>query len=292
MNRARQVLTVQVSQGEGRARWRLPSSSPVVRQHLCTLAQPCLKQPQQTARFQFHEATLLLVVSGQMRLAFEEHWVLVDAMRPSLVLVDAGSCVDIVKTPGGAEHCFRSVFMTIANTLLESYSTASPFVGSGDNIAAAPFQLMPLDDDLASTLWHLIESVESRPVSDERLTYRLLEMLSALAERGHVFRPPRHNDTVVRLRALMGEAPHRHWTAREAGRALAMSEATLRRRLAAEHERFETILSDIRMHHGMMLLQTTAWSIPRIAEACGYQSRARFSERFRTRFGCLPSAIR
>lgn len=48
-----------------------------------------------------------------------------------------------------------------------------------------------------------------------------------------------------------------------------MSEATLRRRLAAEQERFETILSDIRMHHGMMLLQTTAWSIPRIAEACG-----------------------
>ncbi|MGK2888297.1 MAG: hypothetical protein ACSLEN_01715 [Candidatus Malihini olakiniferum] len=50
--------------------------------------------------------------------------------------------------------------------------------------------------------------------------------------------------------------------------------ATLRRRIAAEHERFETILSDIRMHHGMMLLQTTAWSIPRITEACGYQSIA------------------
>ncbi|MGL9735537.1 MAG: hypothetical protein ACR5LF_07430 [Symbiopectobacterium sp.] len=38
-------------------------------------------------------------------------------------------------------------------------------------IAAGPVQVMPLDDDLASTLWHLIESVEIRPVSDERLTY-------------------------------------------------------------------------------------------------------------------------
>ncbi|WP_264652037.1 helix-turn-helix transcriptional regulator [Candidatus Symbiopectobacterium sp. NZEC151] len=292
MNHTGQALTLPVFQGEGRERWRLPSSSPVVRHGLCALAQPCLRQPQQTARFQFHEATVLLVVSGQMRLAFEGHQVLVDATRPALVLVEAGSCVDVVKTPGGVEHCFRSVFMTIANALLENYSAASSAVAGGDSTAAAPFQGMPLDDDVASTLWHLIESVAIRPVSDERLTYRLLELLSALAERGHLFRLPRHNDTVARLQALMGGAPHRHWTAREAGRELAMSEATLRRRLAAEQQRFETILSDIRMHHGMMLLQTTAWSIPRIAEACGYQSRARFSERFRTRFGCLPSAIR
>lgn len=292
MNHVGQGLTVPVFPQEGETRWRLPSSSPVVRQGLCALAQPCLRQPQQTARFQFHEATVLLVVSGQMRLAFAEHEVLVDAARPALVLVDAGSCLDIVKTPGGAERCFRSVFMTIASALLESYSAASSMAGDVERTAAGPIQVMPLDDDVASTLWHLIESVEIRPVSDERLTFRLLELLSALAERGYVFCPPRHNDTVARLQALMARAPHRHWTAREAGRELAMSEATLRRRLAAEQERFETILSDIRMHHGMMLLQTTAWSIPRIAEACGYQSRARFSERFRTRFGCLPSAIR
>ncbi|MCW2477985.1 helix-turn-helix transcriptional regulator [Candidatus Symbiopectobacterium sp. NZEC135] len=285
-------MTVPVLHGEGGECWRLPSSSPVVRQGLCALAQPCLRQPQQTARFQFHEATVLLVVSGQMRLAFAEHEILVDAARPALVLVDAGSCVDIVKTPGGAERCFRSVFMTIASALLESHLAASSLLEGCERSAAVPFQVMPLDDDVASTLWHLIESVEIRPVSDERLTYRLLELLSALAERGHVFRPPRYNDTVARLQALMAREPHRHWTAREAGRELAMSEATLRRRLAAESSRFETVLSDIRMHHGMMLLQTTAWSIPRIAEACGYQSRARFSERFRSRFGCLPSAIR
>ncbi|MBH3009130.1 AraC family transcriptional regulator [Serratia ureilytica] len=30
----------------------------------------------------------------------------------------------------------------------------------------------------------------------------------------------------------------------------------------------------------------------RIAEACGYKSRARFSERFQKRFGYAPSAIR
>jgi AraC-like DNA-binding protein len=71
-----------------------------------------------------------------------------------------------------------------------------------------------------------------------------------------------------------------------------MSEATLRRRLAKERLRFEEILTDIRMHHAMALLQTTCWSIPQVARACGYQTRTRFAARFRKRFGCSPSEAR
>ncbi|WP_315138655.1 helix-turn-helix domain-containing protein [Achromobacter marplatensis] len=71
-----------------------------------------------------------------------------------------------------------------------------------------------------------------------------------------------------------------------------MSEATLHRRLSDERVRFEDLLIDVRMHHTMMLVQTTSWSIPHIAQACGYKSRARFAERFRARFGYLPSTVR
>ncbi|MFN9474379.1 hypothetical protein [Acidovorax sp.] len=46
------------------------------------------------------------------------------------------------------------------------------------------------------------------------------------------------------------------------------------------------------MHHALMLVQTTSWSVPRTVPACGYQSRARFAERFRARFGYLPSTVR
>lgn len=66
----------------------------------------------------------------------------------------------------------------------------------------------------------------------------------------------------------------------------------MRRRLAGESVRFVDLLIDTRMHHAMMLLQTTSWSIPRVALACGYQSRARFADGFRARFGYLPSVIR
>lgn len=71
-----------------------------------------------------------------------------------------------------------------------------------------------------------------------------------------------------------------------------MSETTPRWRLAQEHVRVDALLGDIRMHHALMLVQTTSWSVPHIAQACGYQSRARFAERFRARFGYLPSTVR
>lgn len=39
----------------------------------------------------------------------------------------------------------------------------------------------------------------------------------------------------------------------------------------AEQLRFDALLLEVRMHHAMALLQTTGWSVPRVAEACGYR---------------------
>ncbi|MBB6561661.1 AraC-like DNA-binding protein [Acidovorax soli] len=274
--------------------WWLPDRTPVLRRGLCGLAQPCLKQPQHTPRFLFHEATLVLVAAGQLQLdeGGGSPAVVVDTPA-SLLLVQPGTCAELVKTPGGAEQRFRSVLLTLSSDLLEAFQRARPPGGAdAATAAAAPFTRMPLDEDLAATLRHVVDSAGGLHLSDERLGYRLMDLLAALAERGHLFKAGAQQGTSGRLRTLIGEAPERHWTAQEAGRALAMSEATLRRRLAKEQVRFDVLLVDVRMHHALMLVQTTAWSIPRIAQACGYQSRARFAERFRARFGYLPSAVR
>lgn len=267
----------------------------MLRRGLCGLAQPCLKQPQHTPRFLFHEATLVLVAAGRLQLdeGSRSPAVVVDTPA-SLLLVQPGVCAELLKTPGDAEQRFRSVLLTLSAELLDAFQRARPPGGAdaAAAAAAAPFTRMPLDEDLAAALRHVVDSAGGLHLSDERLGYRLMDLLAALAERGHLFRAGTQQGTSGRLRTLIGEAPERHWTAQEAGRALAMSEATLRRRLAREHVRFDALLVDVRMHHALMLVQTTAWSIPRIAQACGYQSRARFAERFRARFGYLPSAVR
>lgn len=262
----------------------------MLRRGLCSLAQPVLKQIQHTPRFLFHEATVLFVVAGRLDLN--------DAVSPlsvntqaSLLLVEPGTCADLLKTPGGPEKRFLSIFLTVSASLLDAFHRdRTPQPPNKDNRTS--YQQVALDEDLESTFRRVLESVEAKPVSDERLQYRLMDFVLALAERGHAFKDAKQSGTAGRLRTLIGEAPDQHWTAHEAGRVLAMSEATLRRRLAGESVRFEDLLVDIRMHRAMMLLQTTSWSIPRIAQACGYQSRARFADRFRARFGHLPSAVR
>lgn len=270
--------------------WRLPAGAPIWRRGLCTVAQPRLKQVQHTPRFLFQDATVLLIAAGRLDMDDGTHRIGVDTPA-SLLLVDANTCADLCKTPGGVEQRFRSVFLTLSAELLDAFrrgrATGAEAVQPG-----APFQQVPLDADLASSLQHLLASAADGQLSDERLRYRAMDLLAALAERGGVFRPPQSPGLSGRLRALIGEAPSQHWTAQTAGKALAVSEATLRRRLAGESARFEDVLIDVRMHHAMMLVQTTSWSVPEIAQACGYKSRARFAERFKARFGYLPSAVR
>ena len=268
-----------------------PSGMPVSRRNLCGLARPCLRHPQHTQRFRFFEATLLLVVSG--RLTLDDGAVQLTADAPSaLILVDQHACADLLKEPGGDDQRFRSIFLTFSAELLaEFHRHHAPAQPIGNR--SMPFQQVALDDDLGSTLQHCVLSIEARQISDQRLRLRLMDLLAALSERGHLFvYDPLQSSTSERLRSLINEAPERHWTAQEASRELAMSEATLRRRLAGEQVRFEHLLVDVRMHHAMMLMQTTAWTIPRIAHACGYKSRTRFAERFKERFGCLPSIAR
>ena len=275
----------------GEASWHLPSGAPVSRHNLCGLARPCLRQALRTQRFRFFEATVLLVVTGRLTLDDGTHRLMVDSPS-SLILVDPNTCTDILKTPGGDEGRFRSIFLTLSTGLLAEFHRHYAPTRTKERRSMA-FQQVLLDDDLSSTFGHCVQSIEARQISDQRLLHRLMDLLIALSERGHQFAcDGLQTTTSERLRSLISEAPERRWTAQEAGRELAMSESTLRRRLATEQVRFEELLLEARMHHAMMLMQTTAWTIPHIAQACGYKSRTRFAERFKERFGRAPSTVR
>ncbi|BES84759.1 AraC family transcriptional regulator [Pectobacterium araliae] len=270
--------------------WRLPSGQPLQRYGLCALAQPHLRTPQQTTRFHFYEATLLLVLSGQLTILEQDKATVIDTSS-QLCLITPDASADLMKMPGGHDAVFRSIFLTFSPTLLTRFYLRYP-----DELATEerqnPFTSVSLDDDLRGTLQRLVEGITDNTLNESRLDLRLMDMLLVLSERGYRFGAPPQPGVTVQLRALISEEPARHWTAQSAGRVLAMSEATLHRRLSAEQTRFEILLLETRMQHAMMLVQTTSWSMQRLAEACGYKSSARFSERFKTRFGCSPTKIR
>jgi AraC-like DNA-binding protein len=74
--------------------------------------------------------------------------------------------------------------------------------------------------------------------------------------------------------------------------AFAMSEATLRRKLADEGTSLSTILVDARMSFALTLLQSTTQPVTQIALAVGYQTPSQFAVRFRDRFGFVPTSVR
>lgn len=131
------------------------------------------------------------------------------------------------------------------------------------------------------------------PLMPARLRdHSVREVLLWLGEAGIGFGPSRPLSLTNRLRHSLSKEPDAPWRSADAARALAVSEATLRRRLAADGTSFGDLLADVRMTHALGLLQSTDLAVNRIALDVGYASASRFAVRFRARFGISPSAIR
>lgn len=122
---------------------------------------------------------------------------------------------------------------------------------------------------------------------------RMLEVMHWLLEVGVVlYAPPAATDIALKVRALIAASPQQQWTAVRVASEMAMSQATLRRRLAAEGSTLTELLVDIRMATALTLLQATTQPVSHIALSVGYESPSRFAVRFRQRFGFAPTAVR
>ncbi|AKJ30763.1 helix-turn-helix transcriptional regulator [Caldimonas brevitalea] len=129
-------------------------------------------------------------------------------------------------------------------------------------------------------------------LAEEVARHRLAELLVWLSVAGVRFGTPQTTTATSKLRRLFAESPATAWTMPQVATRLAMSEATLRRRLNSEGTSFGELLADVRMSHAMTLLQSTDHPVAHIALKVGYESASRFAIRFRDRFGFAPTVIR
>lgn len=134
--------------------------------------------------------------------------------------------------------------------------------------------------------------VEDALTPDRLREHALREVILWLCEDGIGFGPRLAPSFVDRLRGLISAEPDAAWLAIDAARALGVSEATFRRRLAAEGTTFGDVLMDARVTFALGMIQTTDLPINRIALDVGYASPSRFAVRFRERFGISPSHVR
>ncbi|MGX9354723.1 helix-turn-helix transcriptional regulator [Roseobacteraceae bacterium S113] len=122
--------------------------------------------------------------------------------------------------------------------------------------------------------------------------HRLLEPLLWLRAQGFHLTTGAQDDPISQVRRLIESDLARTWTAVDVANHLAMSEATMRRRLAGAGQGFAKILLHTRLEHGLSLLQTTPARISEIALECGFKTPSHFSDAFRKRFGIKPKDIR
>jgi AraC-like DNA-binding protein len=101
-----------------------------------------------------------------------------------------------------------------------------------------------------------------------------------------------HLSTTNTLIDMFREDIAKRWAIKDICHKLSTSESTLRRQLRSENTGFNDLQTQVKLGHGIHLIQTTKLPVLNIAEQCGYQSQSRFTESFKKRFGITPLKLR
>lgn len=239
------------------------------------------RQPQQLHRVPFSEACLMLVLSGEKQL----HQASTTPLPPGrMLLIPAGSELTFTNQPAPS-HDYLAWLISLPASAL-----TVPDKGPVDR----ELQLFDADPLLLLLMRQWLELGPQFQHSHGACGRRRDEIVRRLLDLGYgaSLRSGLQQQWSNRIRQLLLADLSHDWQLAAICTRLAVSESTLRRKLEEEQTSFRDLLSKLRLSQGLNLLQTTDHTVQQIADACGYRSASRFSERFRERFGVSPSELR
>jgi len=241
------------------------------------------------------EQPALILVDRGIKAVRAERGASVRALPGQAIVIGGNQTVDFTNSvPDGTHYEARWLLFDLA-LLDDPHYLGRSAQATPASQNSAPVRL------LSQVQPHLVNAFENARqalapqagIPDSVVRQRLLEVMHWLLEAGVVLRSAPVTPSVsVKVRALIAGRLECAWTAARVAGELALSEATLRRRLAAEGASLTQLLTDARMSTALTLLQATARPVSDIARAVGYESPSRFAVRFRQRFGFAPTAVR
>jgi AraC-like DNA-binding protein/quercetin dioxygenase-like cupin family protein len=228
--------------------------------------------------------TLALVLRGAKQV---QAGAKAEALRAGDLLAMApGARLDVVNRPDAAD----GRYLTLAIPLCDEVLAAARLLWVGP--------LRPGGMDFArlcgNTLLDELGALADAVAADDEARARLavLNLLMQVARQGFSdLLLPRAPSLAAQVRQLVAQAPARDWRSADFELALAMSGATLRRRLAEEGTPLRELIVRARLACALDLLYTTRSPVKTIAHRVGYQSVESFARRFRERYGLDASAI-
>lgn len=201
----------------------------------------------------------------------------IEVPEGALVLMPAQLALDVENHPAG-DRPYRATGLLIPAGIAVPTGPSTPGATSDQRTLAAFDRALDL---------------MRRPgVPQSIRNHSVLEVLLWLDAVGLRLPPAGPPELADRIRNHVGQDLAHDWTAPELALAMATSEATLRRRLAAAGTGLAQLLTDLRMNRALGLLQCTDLPVAVIALEVGYASPSRFALRFRERFGLSPRDVR
>lgn len=199
----------------------------------------------------------------------------------TLFVLPAEADLDIVNEPDESSGLYQSL-------VLEIEPDAIPDLGPPDfaaAVASTTVAVRPTTDLVEATI-HAARAIGEGPAGPTVRSARLAELLALLRD-VPAARPLFDMSVTERVARLVRGGLDADWTAARVARRLALSESTLRRRLAGEGQAFAAILRGERMEAARRLM-ARGMASGTAALAVGYASRARFARAYRTVFGENP----
>ena len=203
-----------------------------------------------------------------------------------LLAMAPGARLDVVNRPDAADGRYLTLGIPLCDEVLAAARLL--WVGAlqpgGMHFARVP------GDALVHELAALADAVTADDEAQARLA--VLNLLMVLARRGcSDLLLPRPPTLAAQVRRLVAQAPARGWQSADFEQALAMSGATLRRRLADEGTPLREAIAQSRLACALELLYTPRSPVKTVAHRVGYQSVESFARRFRERYGLEATAI-
>ncbi|WP_237152716.1 helix-turn-helix transcriptional regulator [Oryzibacter oryziterrae] len=235
-------------------------------------------------RLVIDQATVILVTSGTKQLGLDDETLVLEA--GDVALIAPGACLTVTNltAPRGG---YAAEVLSLEAEVVAAYAEAP----TGRELPLA-LRHAPADGFAEAFLRARAELAnDALPLAVRR--HMLGEVLLRLGSAATVLqRRSREEALEMRIRRLVATDVARDWSAADMARALAVSEATMRRRLGAIGTTLTEIVTDVRMSFALTLLQSTDRSVTTIAFDVGYASPSRFAARFRARFGAAPLDLR
>jgi AraC-like DNA-binding protein len=206
--------------------------------------------------------------------------------RGEILLVAKPQALDMENVPDKVSGRYLAIGIPLhANILEAARQLIADRVGVGSTTVAS-IPLDPYVEDLNAWIGALIRR------DSLRVYHAMVGLALRVHEQGfHELMRPRPPTLPAQIRAMIAAEPGKEWSSEDVEQALAMSGATLRRRLAAESTSLRELITEARLSQAFTLLSTTDLPVKTVASRVGYNSASTFARRFSERYGVEPSRL-